>query len=320
LLKAQAPDDPFVRQPSPSQVSQAGLAERRANMGPRRRALLVASNDDTSRAIINRFSRLLDPDRFEPSIANVAIDNASQERLDSLATAGGNDFVAYAQAPPRRDSSFTALIRMKDLTAHQSYANNASSRRIPPRDSTAEAIDSLAANAIRRVRQMDAAPRAGTVDPELRAFQERAANMGPPRRIVIWNHPPHDNLRVQESGSVVMDALRSALRGSTRFVQVPRDSTLDLLARSRNRETVMSALNSDLMVSISSGFPSQSMDSVTWILTVRDLGAAQQYQERSFRSASAPITTPFAYAAAAIARALAAIEQMDTAPRRRPGS
>jgi hypothetical protein len=165
---------------------------------------------------------------------------------------------------------------------------------------------------------MDAAPRVNTVDPELRAFQERAANMGPPRRIVIWNHPPHDNLRVQEAGSVVMDGLRAALRGSTRFVQVPRDSTLDLLARSRNRETVMSTLNADLMVSISSSTNSQSADSVSWIISVRDMTALPNYAERSFRSASAPIATPFAYTAAALARTLAAIEQMDTAPRRRP--
>jgi hypothetical protein len=166
---------------------------------------------------------------------------------------------------------------------------------------------------------MDRAPRADAVDPEVRAFQERAASMGPPRRIVIWNHPPHDNLRVQEAGSVVMDALRAALRGSQRFVQVPRDSTLDILVRSRNRETVMLALKADLMVSISSSYE-PARDSVSWTISVRDLGAAQQYQERSFRSSPAPISAPFAYVAVTLSRAMEAIEQMDAAPRRRPGS
>ncbi|HEX6314954.1 MAG TPA: serine/threonine-protein kinase [Gemmatimonadaceae bacterium] len=317
LLKTQAPGDPIVRPPSPNQVSQAALEERRANMGPRRKALLVSSTDSVSRAIVTRFARLLDPDRFQVTTADGTIDNASQEALDSLGAAGGYDFVAYAQAPQRRDSSYTGLLRLRDLTAHASYSNNASSRRLPVRDSLAPGIDSLAANAIRRVTQMDRGPRVNSVDPEVRAFQDRAANMGPPRRIVIWNHPPHDNLRVQEAGSVVMDALRNALRGSSRFIQVPRDSTLELLARSRNRETVMSALNADLMVSIAPSFTSQAMDSVSWLISVRDLGADRQYQERSFRSAPAPMAAPFAYVAVTLSRVMAAIEQMDTAPRRR---
>ena len=162
---------------------------------------------------------------------------------------------------------------------------------------------------------MDRAPRAGVIDPEVRAFEERAANLGPPRRLVIWNHPPHDDLRVQEGGTSVLDILRLALR-NPRFVQVPRDSTLALLARSRNRETVMNALNADFMVSIASSFTSQRADSVSWIISVRDLGAASQYQERSFRSAPAPIESPLAFSAITLSRVLAALEQMDRAPRK----
>jgi hypothetical protein len=133
---------------------------------------------------------------------------------------------------------------------------------------------------------------------------------------VIWNHPPHDNLDVQEGGSAVMDVLRTAVRSQPRFVQVTRDSTLGLLARSRNRETVMNALKADLMVSIS-GSTSSRMDSVSWTISVRDLGAASQYQERSFRSAPAPIGDPLAFSAITVSRVLAALEQMDAAPRRR---
>jgi hypothetical protein len=317
LLKSQAPGDPVVRPPSPNQISQAALEERRANMGPRRSMLLVASGDSISRAIITRFGRLLDTGRFQVAPGDVTLDNANDQAMDSLASARGHDMVAYAQAPQRRDSTYTGLIRLRDLTAHASYSNNAASRRLPARDSLAPAIDSLAANAVRRVIQMDRAPRANSVDPEVRAFQDRAANMGSARRIVIWNHPPHDNLRVQEAGSVIMDGLRNAMRGSSRFVQVPRDSTLELLSRSRNRETVMSALNADLMVSIAPSFTSQAMDSVSWIISVRDLGAERQYQERSFRSAPAPMATPFAYVAVTLSRVMAAVEQMDTAPRRR---
>ena len=320
LLKAQAPGDPIVRPPPASSVSQGAMEERRNNMGPRRRALLVSSPDSVSRAIVARLARMLDSDRYQVATAEAPLSQSGNESLDSLAAAGGHEIVAYAQASQRRDSVWQASVRLRDLTAHMSYANQGASRRISP-DSMALAIDSLAANAVRRVTTMDRAPRSNAVDPEVRAFQERAANMGPPRRIVIWNHPPHDNLRVQEAGSVVMDALRNALRGSRRFIQVPRDSTLELLVRSRNRETVMSALNADLMVSIQSCCESRAQqDSVSWTISIRDLGAAPQYQERSFRSPPAPISKPFAYIAATLSRVMEAIEQMDAAPRRPAGS
>ena len=316
LLKAQAPPDPVIRPPSPSSVSQAALEERRNNMGPRRKMLVVANPDSVSQLIANRLARIVDADRYDTAVSESPQVVSSDEALESLARAGGHDIVAHAIAPMRRDSSYSAVIRLKDLTAHTSYANNASSRRLT-RDSIAVAIDSLAVNAIRRLVQMDRAPRSNVVDPEVRAFQERAADMGPPRRIVIWNHPPHDNLQVQEAGSVVMDAVRVALRGSSRFTQVPRDSTLELLARSRNRETVLSTLRADMMVSVAASFSSQAQDSVSWIITVRDAGAMPNYVERSFRSTPAPLSSPFTYTAATLSRVLAAIEQMDTAPRRR---
>ena len=281
--------------------------------------LVVANPDSVSRLMANRLARMVDSDRYDASVSESSQDVSSDEALEALARAGGHEIVAHAMAPQRRDSSYSAVIRLKDLTAHQSYANNAASRRVA-RDSIPPGVDSVAANAIRRLTQMDRAPRVNAVDPEIRAFQERAAGMGPARRIVIWIHPPHDNLQVQDVGSVIMDAVRVALRGSARFIQVPRDSTLELLARSRNRETVLSTLKSDLMVSIASSFSSQAMDSVSWIITVRDEGTTTNFRERSFRSNAAPISTPFMYVAATVSRVIAAIEQMDTAPRRRTSS
>jgi hypothetical protein len=316
LLKAQAPPDPVVRPPSPNSISQAALEERRNNPGPRRKMLVVSSPDSISRLIANRLARMVDDDRYDASVSEAPQEAVNDEALEALARAGGHDIVAHTVAPMRRDSSYSAVIRLKDLTAHQSYVNNAASRRVM-RDSIPAGVDSLAANAIRRLTQMDRAPRANAVDPEVRAFQERAADMGPPRRVVIWNHPPHDNLQVQEAGSVIMDAVRVALRGSPRFIQVPRDSTLELLARSRNRETVLSTLKSDMMVSIASSFNSQAMDSVSWIITVRDEGTTPNFRERSFRSNAAPLSAPFTYVAATVSRVIAAMEQMDAAPRRR---
>lgn len=313
FLKAQSPPDPIVRPPSPNAVSQAAMEERRANMGPQRRALLVGAPDSVSGAIVQRLARALDTQRFEVVIGD-AMDVSNPNVTDSLAMAMGIEVVLAAQAPMRRDSAYGGVVRLRDLAAHPSYANMGASRRLP-RDSMVVAIDSLAANTVRRLTSMDRAPRAGTVDPEIRAFEERAANPGPPRRLVIWNHPPHDNLQVQEAGSMIMDALRVALRGRPRFALVGRDTTLDLLARSRNRETVMTALTADLMVSIAGNLTARA-DSVTWTITVRDLGAISQYQERSFRTAVAPLSAPTTFTAATLARVLAALEQLDTAPRR----
>ena len=317
LLKAQAPPDPVVRPPSPNSVSQAALEERRNNPGPQRNVLITGGGDSITRLVKLALARQLNGARFRVSSGETSQNESGS--LDSLATSAarsGHDVLAFVQMPMRRDSSYSGIIQLRDLTAHMSYANNAASRRIA-RDSVPLGADSLAANAVRRLTQMDRAPRSNSVDPEIRAFQERAADMGPPRRIVIWNHPPHDNLQVQEAGSVIMDAMRTALRGSSRFIQVPRDSTLELLSRSRNRETVLSTLKADLMVSIAANMSSQASDSVSWTITVRDAGAANQYSERSFRSNAAPLASPFTYVAATLSRAIAAIEQMDTAPRRR---
>ena len=312
LLRTQAPTDPVIRPPSPNSVSRAGLNERRANLGPRRKALIVTLSDSVSRALAARVARLLDAERYQATTAESGA--SGQGALDSLATDGGYDVGVYPRATLRRDSAFAGEIRLRDFTAHSGYASNQVSRRLP-RDSIGIAIDSLAAYAVRRLTSMDLAPRAGVVDPEVRAFEERARNMGPPRRIIIWNHPPHENLEVQEAGSVVMDVLRVAIRSLPRFVQVPRDSTLGILARSRNRETVLTVLRADLMVSIAASFNFAGQDSVAWTITVRDAGAAGAYQSRAFRSTPTTLADPMTFVAAALSRVLAGIEQMDAAPR-----
>ena len=319
LLRAQAPPDPVIRPPSPNSVSQAALEERRNNMGPKRKALLVADADSISRAVMARIARALDRDRFDVTVSDDVRGSAEQDSLDVVARAAGHDMVMAIQAPMRRDSTYSANVRVRDLTAHSSYATSGSSRRIS-RDSLAIHADTLAAQVMRRVAQMDRAPRVGVVDPEIRAFEDRARDMGPPRRVVLWNHPPHENLSVQEAGTSVMDALRLAIGGMPRFTPVPRDSTLDLLARSRNRETVLSTLKSDFMVSIAGSSSSSSTDSVSWLITVRDAGAGTQFLERSFRSAPAPLSNPFAFVAITLTRVITAMEQMDAAPRRSSSS
>ena len=99
------------------------------------------------------FARQLDAARYDVTMSEALRASAGQESLDSLAVAAGNDMVFAVQAPMRRDSTFSANVRMHDLTAHESYANSGASRRITT-DSLGVGADSLAAQVVRRAQQI----------------------------------------------------------------------------------------------------------------------------------------------------------------------
>ncbi|MFI5312472.1 MAG: hypothetical protein ACHQQ3_14640, partial [Gemmatimonadales bacterium] len=147
------------------------------------------------------------------------------------------------------------------------------------------------------------------------AFAERAANMGPPRRIVVWNHPPERLPGIQEAGTSIMDLLRKSL-DTKRYVQVNRDSTLAVLDRTRNRDSVMQALSADLMVSIRG--TSVRTDSIYWMVTVRDMSANSSYTQRTVVSPRVPMATPLLSVDSLVSQSVHAIEELDRAPRRRP--
>lgn len=150
---------------------------------------------------------------------------------------------------------------------------------------------------------------------EKAAFDGRAANMGPPRRIVIWNHPPdRRNQALQDAGSTIMDVLRKSIRGQLRFVQADRDSTLALLARTRSRDSVAHALNADMMATIR-GTPA-SGDSVTWILQVWDLTAHSAFSSRIVTAGKVALSDPLASVDSLTARAFHALQEIDRAPRK----
>jgi hypothetical protein len=146
------------------------------------------------------------------------------------------------------------------------------------------------------------------------AFDARAANMGPPRRVVVWNHPPDRQPGLQESGTSITDVLRKTVN-SKRFVTVSRDSTFSLLDKTRNRDSVMQALNADLMVSIRGTVVHQ--DTVFWVITLRDPSAYSSYTQRAIVSPRAPLATPLLFVDSMVSQSVHAVEEMDRAPRRR---
>jgi hypothetical protein len=156
-------------------------------------------------------------------------------------------------------------------------------------------------------------PGSGSLDKT--SFDARAATLGPPRRIVVWNHPPdRRNQAMQDAGSAIMNVLRKALSGQSRFVPVERDSTLSALTRSRNRDSVATVLNADMMATIRGNM--MPGDSVTWVLTVWDLTAHNAFSQRSVTAGKVPLSDPLANVDSLVQRSVRALQEVDRAPRR----
>jgi hypothetical protein len=146
------------------------------------------------------------------------------------------------------------------------------------------------------------------------AFDARLAHLGPPRHVIIADPPPdHAHPDVQPAGTAVMDALRRQLAGNARYVIVNQDSTNAALARSRNRDSVMSWLGGDMNVSIR-GYSTPSRDSVRWQITLFDPTAVTRSQSVSIgpiaRTDNPPVTDSLARLASR------ALWQLDHTPRR----
>jgi hypothetical protein len=147
------------------------------------------------------------------------------------------------------------------------------------------------------------------------AFDARAANMGPPRRIVIWNHPPERrNPTVEQAGSTIMNVLRKTLTAQPRFVEIDRDSTLAVLARTRDRDSVTRTLSADMMATIRGSFVYP--DSVVWILTMWDLTANSAFASRTVSAGKVSLADPLANVDSLTARSLHVLQDMDRAPRK----
>ncbi|MFI5231829.1 MAG: serine/threonine-protein kinase [Gemmatimonadales bacterium] len=155
-------------------------------------------------------------------------------------------------------------------------------------------------------------PPRGSADRQ--SLDARLANMGPPRHVVVADPPPdraHPDL--QAAGAAVMDELRKQLAANARYVVVNHDSTLAALARSRNRDSVMTWLGGDMNVSIRV-YPASSPDSVHWLVSLFDPTSQARGETVNLgpvaRSADASVADSL------VRLASRALWQLDHAPRR----
>ncbi len=306
------------------QPSREAFSERAANLGPARRILIttpagfadrrdmaaanVAIADSLRRALTatHRFTIVTPRDDVRSEVLGTA------HGIDSIARAVNADMFASIYASTRRDSSVSYTIILRDATANDALSVRSVSARAA-KDSLLVPIDSLVARSARVLEALDHVPRKGATDPVQRMFEQRAANMGPPRRVVVWDHPPDGQAGVRDAGSSLMDVVRKALASSSRYVPVSRDSTLATLEKSRERTTVLAALHSDMMVSIR-GRPVHG-DSVAFTLTVWDLAAVPEHATRSVGAAAAPMSAPLLRADSLVAHTMQALQEVDHAPR-----
>jgi len=316
----------LIQPPQENALSREAFAERLANLGPPRTAMVLLHGPQPGRPDLDTIGQAL-AERLRRELASPAARGRYQtvaavpqslavgdvRIADSLATAAGADMTITLVPAPRRDSAVTWNVILRDLTAREEYRSRMTSRRVA-RDSAAIGLDSLAITVRRGLDQLDRAPRRDAVDPAFRAFTERASNLGPPRRVVVSNHAPDQQPAVQEAGSLIMDAIRQALASSKRFIPVRKDSTLAALEKTRDRKLVGSMLNSDILISIRGS--SERADSVRWNVTVSDATAAPAYEQRSVAGPRVPMAAPQTAAASLVAQVIALLEQIDRAPRR----
>jgi hypothetical protein len=146
------------------------------------------------------------------------------------------------------------------------------------------------------------------------AMDERAANMGPARRIIIAD-PPLDKRYPDEqaAGVQLMDSLRKHLMPVTRFLVVNHDSVNAELAKTRNRDEVMKALNSEVNVSLRP-LPTKSRDSVSWMMSLYDVTSRTRSQVVTL--GPVPLAASQTIADSLTKLAMRALFQLDHQPRR----
>jgi len=162
----------------------------------------------------------------------------------------------------------------------------------------------------------DAAPRPNPLSRE--AFDERAANMGPPRRLFVSfpSLSSRSSFIAPQVDSVV-DSLRAVLGQDRRFVLVPADSVRQILARTRTTSVIADSMNVDLFASLSASMLPDT--SVIWQVRSRDLSAHGSFSSRdiTMRRERPDLLKGID---SLIAGTRQQLREMDGAPRRKPAS
>ncbi len=149
------------------------------------------------------------------------------------------------------------------------------------------------------------------------AFQTRAANMGPPRRVGVSIHSSLTNPGLVIAAGAVRDSIVQRLAANGRFVLIPKGDVVAGLERTRNTDSLRTWLKAELLLTINVAGTVGS-DSLRWIVVLRDFSAIASYTNRS---ASTPTVAAAGAGDPQVISALAGqvmrwLDEMDRAPRR----
>ena len=150
------------------------------------------------------------------------------------------------------------------------------------------------------------------------AFEERRANMGPPRRLFVSFPSLSSRSRfIAPQVDSVVDSLRAVLAQDRRFILIPADSVRQILARTRTTSVIADSMNVDLFASVSASMLPDT--SVIWQVRSRDLSAHGAYSSRdiTMRRERPDLLQGIDSLIAGTRRHL---REMDGAPRRKPAS
>ena len=150
------------------------------------------------------------------------------------------------------------------------------------------------------------------------AFAERAANMGPPRRLFVSfpSLSSRSSFIAPQVDSVV-DSLRAVLGKDKRFVLVPADSVRQVLARTRETMVIADSMHVDLFASVSASMLPDT--SVIWQVRSRDLGAHGSYASRAI-TMRGELPDLLKGIDSLLTGTRRQLREMDGAPRRKPAA
>jgi hypothetical protein len=315
------------------QLDPINFAKRATTMGPPRRVVIteprvsrgLEAAQPIGAAIADSLRRVLGASRRFIIVPQDSVRAALEKTrtIDDLAQLLNADMFASISVSRFRGDSALWQVTARDLTAHGAYGVRSAPALPSLLQGPVVAQDSMVARTLANFTEMDKAPRKPPPDDapggplSKEAFEARAANMGPPRRLIVWTHPRDAaHPEIETAGSVVSELLRKQFGSNPRYVVVPAEETLNALLKTRDRDEISRVTRAELMVTIRGS--QVRTDSVQWTTTAWDLGAFGQYQQRAVNAGRVHIGAPTANVDSLFRATSKALETIDKAPRRQP--
>ncbi len=146
------------------------------------------------------------------------------------------------------------------------------------------------------------------------AFEARAADMGPPRRVFV-SIPQLDRRTafLAPLADSLVDSVRATLGRDPRYVLIPADSVRAQLGRTRSTNAIARDMSVELFAAFQVSVSPDS--SVAWQVTARDLGAYPQFSVRSI-SMRTRLAAGMSDLDSLVQETTRLLERLDRSPRR----